>query len=247
MKKILATTIIFAALIAGCRTTEKKLPEQEVKEEIKTNINGKGLTLKIDFEKGKGHNHPLFAIWIEDTLNNYIQTLYVSKSIATSTFNYGEANKGKWMPGVIRRPAALPYWGHQRGIKAPDGLYLPTVEDPVPDAYTGATPQAGFLLISKTDSIPPRFIKVLVEINQSWDWNEYWHNDMYPNDVEYRTSSQPAVVYAAVIDTWQKASTWELKPVGHSHYSGKDGKLYPGLNTLTTALHIAKRITVTLE
>jgi hypothetical protein len=38
-----------------------------------------------------------------------------------------------------------------------------------------------------------------------------------------------------------------LNPVGHSHYSGKDGELYDDLNTLSTALKIADRITVTVQ
>ena len=37
---------------------------------------------------------------------------------------------------------------------------------------------------------------------------------------------------------------YEMVAVGHSHYSGKDGGLYPELGTLTTALKIADKITV---
>ena len=40
-----------------------------------------------------------------------------------------------------------------------------------------------------------------MEINQNWDWNEYWTNDKYPDDENYKMSCQPALVYEAVIDS----------------------------------------------
>ena len=40
----------------------------------------------------------------------------------------------------------LPYWSHKRGVIASDGLYMPEPENPVPDAYSGATPVKGFVL-----------------------------------------------------------------------------------------------------
>ncbi len=65
-------------------------------------------------------------------------------------------------------------------------------------------------------------------------------------DKEYKTSSQPALVYAADIDTNTTAEV-EMKPIGHSHYSGKDGSLTTDLSTITTALKIAKHISVKLQ
>ena len=84
------------------------------------------------------------AIWVEDTSGKYIQDLYVAESIAKGVFRHGIGSEGKWKPGEIRRPAALPYWGHKRGIKADDGLYIPSAKNPLPDAYTGATPTESF-------------------------------------------------------------------------------------------------------
>jgi hypothetical protein len=90
-------------------------------------------------------------------------------------------------------------------------------------------------------------MKVFFEINQSWDWNEYWTNSKYPDDVDYKTSSQPSVVYSAVIDFDNPDKSYELRPIGHGHYSGKDGKIYPDLSTLTTALEIVERVKVEIE
>jgi hypothetical protein len=86
-----------------------------------------------------------------------------------------------------------------------------------------------------------------MELNQSWDWNEFWTNDKFPNDKEYKTSSQPALVYAVDIDTTNPDKTYQMKPIGHSHYSGADGSLDPDLSTMTTALKIANKITVKIK
>lgn len=215
-------------------------------ETIVTNAGGKGLEIQIEFVRGKFHNHPLLAVWLEDMEGNYIQTLYVAKSIATGVFQRGKPEWQHWAEGEVRRPAALPYWGHKRGVKAADGLYVPDKTTQVPDAYSGATPKGDFILQTKPDQPVSKPFRVLLEINQPWDWNQYWTNNKFPDDPEYKTSSQPAVVYEAIIDPNVKGKT-EMKPIGHSHYSGKDGTLTSDLSTLTTALQIAGRITVIVQ
>lgn len=203
-----------------------------------------GTTLSFHFEKGKRHNHPLMAIWLADENGKYIQTLYVAESIGRGNFRRVDRTTGKWAAGEIQRPATLPYWGHQRGIKNEFGNYLPTPREPVVDAYTGATPPGSFdFQLTTSNKLDGRYL-LFLEINQSWDWNEYWFNDKYPGDKEYKTSSQPAVVYQALIDTREGNRKVELKPIGRSHHSGKDGKLYTDLETLTTALEIVKKAVV---
>lgn len=216
-------------------------------EEIRTHANDGGYELKISFTPGKRHNHPLMAFWLEDADGNYIRSLYVAQSIAKGYFRHGDATSGRWEPGPLRRPAALPYWGHKRGIKAEDGFYIPTQDNPMPDAVTGPTPKAGFTLTTQTGSNTPSVFVIAMEINQSWDWNQYWHNNKYPDDPYYKTSSQPAVVYKVTIDTRNPQQEYQLKPVGHSHWSGADGNLYEGLNTLTTALEIANEVKVEIR
>lgn len=253
MKKImiiaLSTVALMPILLAALSFSPEMDPQKRRKavaepEVITTNPDGKGVEMTIEFWKGRSHNYPVMAIWIEDMNGNFIQNLYVAQSIATSTFRHGEAGWGHWEPAVVRRPAALPYWGHQRGIKANDGLYLPTPEKPVPDAYSGATPTSDFILQSRSDEKLRGEFRVLLEINQPWDWNNYWTNNKFPDDPEYRTSSQPALVYEAVINTQTGQKEFEMKPIGHSHYSGKDGSLTTDLSTITTALDIANRVIV---
>lgn len=203
-----------------------------------------GTTLQIHLEKGKRHNHPLMAIWLADSTGNYLQTLYVAESIGKGNFRRADRSTGKWEAGEIQRPATLPYWGHQRGIKNEFGNYLPTPRQPIVDAYTGATPPGSFDYQLTTESKLDGKYQILLEINQSWDWNEHWYNNRFPGDKDYMTSSQPAIIYRATIDTRTNIRQVELKPVGRSHHSGKDGRMYTDIETLTTALNIIKKCTV---
>lgn len=246
----LCSALLF--MISGVFTTEtyaqrgwwQKLRKQDPPEKISTLEHAEGHQLEIIFEPGRRHNHPLMAFWIEDTSGIYIQSLFVAQSIAEGYFRHGDASSGRWQPGPLRRPAALPYWGHKRGVKAPDGFYLPTREDPMPDAVTGATPKAAFVLHSSTRHREPRVFNILMEINQSWDWNQHWHNNKYPEDLHYKTSSQPALVYKVTVDLNNLQDEYIMQPIGHSHWSGASGELFNDLSTLTTALDIAREIKV---
>ena len=203
-----------------------------------------GTKLLISFDEGKTYNHPLYAIWLADENGKYIQTLYVSESVGKGIYIRSKRNKGIWQPGEIQRTATLPYWIHQRNVMNENGGLLPTPRKPVADAYTGATIKNSFHLNVITENTLSGRYKVYFEINQSWDWNDYWFNDKYPDNKEYKTSSQPALVYCAEIDTSNPEQTVTFKPIGHSHFSGDNGSLTTDLSTITTALSIAKQISV---
>jgi hypothetical protein len=212
-----------------------------------SNPEEKGVGLVFHFEKGESFNHPLMALWIEDTTGTYLQTLYVAESIAKGIYGHGDKSTGKWLPGPIRRPATLPVWAYSRGIKEDDGYYIPTVHTSLPDAVTGATPPGDFVIISHLLQDLPSVVDVYFEINQSWDWNEFWTNNKYPDDEDYKTSCQPALVYRARIDLSLPYSSTDLILIGHSHYSGKNGEIYTDLGTITTAKNITKRAWVKIE
>ena len=125
-------------------------------------------------------------------------------------------------------------------------MYIPTPENPLPDAISGATPKGNFILTTSVEPDFPQTFTILMEINQTWDWNDYWTNNKFPDDLDYKTSSQPSIIYAAEVDLNSENEQIVMKAVGHGHYSGKDGELYQDLNTLTTALEIADKITVTI-
>lgn len=241
---IFSILVITASCTPGGFRKQQILPEKKIV--LNTNINGNGPEITLELYKGESFYYPLMAVWLEDLDGNYIQTLFVPKSVATGIFRYGKQEKNKWIAGEKRAPQTLPYWSHKRGVIASDGLYMPEPANRVPDAYTGATPEQSFILHSNADKPLPELFRVLVEINQNWDWNEYWTNNKYPDDENYKMSCQPALVYEAVVNTRNTAQVYSLKPIGHSHYSGKTGELFSDLSTLTTAMHIADSILVRL-
>lgn len=239
---IIVTAITLSACSTGSLKKQAGAPEE--KTTLVTNTEGKGPEIIVDLKKGESFYYPLMAIWLEDADGKYIQTLYVAKAVGTGFFKYARQEGNKWISEVKRAPQTLPYWAHKRGIKAADGLFVPDAKTSVPDAYTGATPITSFLLTSHADvQLPARF-RVMLEINQNWDWNEYWTNDKFPDDENYKMSCQPALVYEAVIDTKTPQESYKMTPVGHSHYSGKTGEIYTDLSTLTTAMKIVESVTV---
>lgn len=237
-----ALLIPLTILVLSC--SNSRVPVEESPDHISSNPQGLGPAIDIEMTKGKGHNHPLMAIWIETIEGQFIQTLYVAESIGKGVFQHGDASRGFWKPGEIQRPAALPYWAHKRGIKNENGLYLPTPTNPVPDAYTGPTPGQSFILHTKLDEPGLKKFNLYFEINQTWDWNEYWTNNKFPEDDEYKSSCQPAVVYYTSIDLEISNEEYVMEFLGRSHHSGASGELFSDLETLTTALHIAEKITV---
>lgn len=105
------------ALTCMCCSCDKDLNEYQAND------------LRISIEKGNAwlHDFPLFlgikkknapqiAIWTEDTLGNYLSTIYVTRKTATQSWQAAGKN---------RRKEALPVWCHARGIRYSDGLYLP--------------------------------------------------------------------------------------------------------------------------
>jgi hypothetical protein len=244
MKRLII--IIISLSVFSCTTGRKATDEKVVIHTTPEKIN---TPLTIEFSQGKAFNHPSFALWIEDLEGNYIETLYVTKYVATGTFGHGEIEPGKWKnePGEVRRPATLPYWAHKRNIKAPDGLYVPSAKTAVPDALTAATPTKNFILKTGTKINPNQKFRVLFEINQPWDSNNFWTNNKFPGDRDYFTSLQPALVYAVTINPESEDKEYYLNPIGHSDPSGRNGKLYTDLTSLTTAKEIAQKIIVFLK
>ena len=247
MNRVYIFFIIIMTAACSAGVLKNKGIKAEQKTIINSNIDGRGPEISLELYKGKSFYYPLMAVWIEDEAGHYIQTLFVPVSVATGVFRYGRKEKNKWISAPKRAPQILPYWSHKRGVIASDGLYMPETENPVPDAYSGATPIQSFVLNTRADKELPVVFRVLLEINQNWDWNDYWTNDKFPDDENYKMSCQPALVYEAVIDSRHSEKVYSMKPFGHSHYSGKTGELFTDLSTLTTALQIADSIIVRVK
>ncbi|UCH13186.1 MAG: hypothetical protein JSV22_08715 [Bacteroidales bacterium] len=218
---------------------------QALTDTITVNLSQEGFEFIIYFEKGEKHNHPTFVFWTEDMNENLLQTLFVTKSFATGIFGHAPVNDTLWGtgPGQAKRPAALPYWWHKCNREAVE-VAVPSPENPYVDAYTGETPESSFALNIKTDKIPGEKFRVLMEINQTWDWNNFWTNNKFPEDNDYKSSSQPSLIYSVTIDPGSNIKEYYLNPIGHGHYSGKDGVLYTDLSTITTAKYIINKVMV---
>ncbi len=241
------TTIITAILILTSFSVQsdgivpfckkKKTKEKEV---IEVNIDGKGYSFEISFTSGKGHNNPSFAIWMESMNEEYIQELFVTESVATGIYRFGDSSTGEWRAGKKMYKATLPYFFHKRTTEAK----ALNEETAIIDAYTGATPQSDFILKTKSESKTNDKFRIILEINQAWDSNNYWNNAKYPNEKEYKNSLQPSLIYAVTIDPNNLMEEYTLNPIGHGHYAGHDGKLYTDISTFTTALEIASEIKI---
>jgi hypothetical protein len=239
---IIALTVVLASCSA--KPSVSKLAQRQTFTDVATNAAGSGPEIEVKFYGGPSLYYPLMAVWLEDEQGGYIQTLFVPRAIATGVFRYGSNASGKWVEASKRAPQTLPYWSHKRGIRAPDGLYMPDPENPVADAYSGATPTTSFVLSTRADRpLPPRF-RVMFEVNQNWDWNEYWTNDRYPGDKNYLNNAQPSVVYESLVDQDNLSGSYLMGATGHGHPTGATGELFTDLSTLTTALQIADSVVV---
>lgn len=188
----------------------------------------------------KRRNPPQMAIWIESPEGAYLATVYVTRRIASQSWR---------MAGGNRRREALPHWCHRRGVRYADGLYLPTREEPLPDAVSGATPRGGFEARFVRDTAWGCFV-VKVEVNHSTDFNDTWPRSAREGEAGWTGgrygSGQPALVYAAVIDPASEERSVEARLVGHSSPDGSDGRVTADLKGLTSALRIIDRIVVRL-
>ena len=191
---------------------------------------------------------PQMAFWIAAENGDLVQTLYVTRRVGRQSW-LGGAFTGESRDDM-RRPSALPVWGHARGVQAEDGVYLPTHDEPLPDAETGATPRGG---VTKTfelaADLAPGTYHLYAEINQSLDYNDPWAADLPEGDPHYTGgdygSGQPSLVYRATLTVGDAVVQQHLALVGHGHPSGADGAIQEDTSTLTTALVIVTDIMLT--
>ncbi len=174
----------------------------------------------------KTKNPPQIAIWTESPDGEYLETIYATRRGA----------EGAWRGGTDR-PEALPAWNFARGADA-SGVA------PVADGISGATPKASFDVKMRPVGELRRFT-VKVEINHSADWNDSWPEGAAKGSENYSgESGQPALVYAAAIDLDTPRRSYTAQLIGYSSPDGTDGLVRPDTSCLTSALSIAKRITI---
>lgn len=232
-----------------------------------------GSLLTIEVRKGPFFLWPQYAIWLETLDGKFIQPLYVTGKLADNNFankvtrkdpqrvftdnpflsgedeseifdyQWDVASKDERM-----RPESLPVFLHALGTR--EKRDVPVSDDPVLDAYSGATITDNFLLTAQALVNLPEKFRIRFEINQSFDFNTYYSSDRFPDDPIYSGngfSAQPSVIYDAVVSRKDAQSIYLLKLVGQGHHSGKNGNVNPDTSKLTTATQIVDRIIVELH
>lgn len=183
---------------------------------------------------------PQIAVWMETLEGQYIDTLYVTGKAANSGF--GETDSG-----VTRRPEALPYWSHSRGVQEADGYFTPLQNNTDLDGVSGATPRSDYQIALSS----PRMgqYRLLLEVNRSYDFNDYYSRDRFPDDPIYSgdgSSGQPSLIYEAIVDS-AAPGQYLLSLAGRGHHSGADGELYTDLEGITTARRILSFVVAKVE
>jgi uncharacterized protein DUF4405 len=184
---------------------------------------------------------PQIAIWIEDADGNFIETLYITEKGAKGSFiGFGSEE--------VRRKEALPIWSHKRGQVEKDGLFMPTRDNPLPDAVTGASPESGMILNTKVAPDLEEFV-IFIEVNKGFDYNNFYAYDLESGDPGYNTgySGQPAVVYSAKINRKDGVRYYFPELIGHSSPTGDNGELSTDTSNLDTSLLLIDRIIVDVK
>lgn len=213
----------------------------------------KEVQLSVDLVRAEHYWHPQMAIWTEDIEGNFLETIFISKATSQGLFfggrsknNFKEFDAKPSSSTDYRRVNALPVWSHKRGVKYSDGMYVPTRDNPMPDAITGATLKDNFTLLSSTDSI--KTFRLKVELNVAFDDNEYYSEYDFADDETFHNGTgqlgQPSIVFDVLIDTDQSSRYYLMELEGHGHHSGQTGEIYTDLSKLTTAHQIVERIVV---
>lgn len=208
--------------------------------------------LTIDFTPDSYSGNPIIVIWTEDMAGNFLQNLYVSTAAAT--------NYMRFTNNIVNRPQAVPYWAHKTcpPMAAAGGgsLHVAQPEIPLPDgldAVSGATQKLGFSLNSHVQAAGNQNqIKVLLEINQSYDDGWYFaagnplreetdipSGTTFGDDPYYSGSNEPSLIYSVDVNLDQPGTYTTGEPAGYGHYGGRTGTLYTDFFALdgTTERH----------
>ncbi len=174
--------------------------------------------------------YPTYAIWAEDPATGEVHTIYVT----------GKAARGTWMM-ADERPSSVPVWFgvKKREKSGPQGLML--------DAVASATPSGTSMthVWQVPDNMLKKKIKVFIEGNVSFDYNDYYRKDAKKGDPGYSdVNGQPSLVWSAVIETGPVDA--EEKPVliGHGSVLGENHEIEKDMSRITTARDIFSYIGV---
>lgn len=232
-----------------------------------------GKNIEVDVRKGVSYLWPQYAIWLETMDGEFIRPLLITDAVAKRKFVNRVVRKDEDLVFTVNpltqagykredvfsietseqiaaqqfRPESLPVFLHKYRQFKEHTEVQEAIADQGIDGYTGATSLSSFLLKSELGADSNGRYKVRLEINQSFDFNEFYSSDRFPNDPIYSGngySAQPSLIYEAAVDLSNKQNIYGMTLIGRGHHSGRDGDIYTDLNGITTALDIVDRVIV---
>lgn len=141
---------------------------------------------------------PQFALWLENEKGE-IQTIFVTHCTA----------KDDW-EGQAFVPLVLPFWVNKFKTEYKRKIG-PTYFDPLPDAFSGATPKKHF---AQKFSSGDDLWNLYLEVNVSGDYNEFYKQKMIEGNIEDFGNGQPSIVYE-LLDILNNAGS-EFQIIGQS-------------------------------
>ncbi len=238
--------------------------------------NADGQTISIELKKGPYFLWPQYAIWLETVTGEFVQPLYVTSAIGTNNFTNKVSKKDpsqvftshvmiganvnpedsligreeRESKDTRMRPESLPVFLHQLGMQAKNGLFVPTDDSLSIDGFSGATMTDNFNYhVTLPNSLSGQY-RIRLEVNHSFDFNEYYSSDRFPDDPVYSGdgfSAQPSVLYQALIDFDKPEQLLKMQLIGRGHHSGRNGEVYQDVSNLTTALQLVERVLVSFK
>ena len=225
MKKLSLTVfvVIVISLIGciGCNTGGKNM-QSIVSDRIEITIEpGEHWYEKMKIFIFSVKKTPQLAVWVEDSQGNYISTI-------TAT---GKSVKNNWRSAPKEgRPEALPVWNHKRQNSAEEI-----------DIISSATPKGSVNIQIDNDTLTnEQDYNVYLEINHSFDYNDYWTKD------NSGVNGQPSLIYHAQFTTGVPCRI-PLVPIGHGSVDGSSGNITSGLENFTSALDIVKNVYIIVK
>lgn len=176
---------------------------------------------------------PQLAIWLENTSNHQIRTVYVTQRTGTGDFE-----------GKMEIAVALPAW--VTAFRQETGRTgFPTPSNPVTDAISGAT--------SKLEIIQKEAIvtanqnwNYYIEVNVSGDFNKGFPNYQSNGEIDDQANGQPSLVYKGSISSIPGKVS---KPIlyGRSEQKMFSPSMNPDLAEITTASTLLRSIEVSCQ
>jgi hypothetical protein len=224
MKKLALFFIAICLSLTGCCTGQSKEQNMDMQDKIELSVEAGEYWLgKMKVFIFSMNKTPQFAAWIEDENGNYISTITVTNRSA----------KRNWISSPKEgRPEALPVWNFkQQNNQSFSNL----------DTVTTATPKGSVeAAIDKKSLTDGNTYNVYLEINHSFDYNDYW------TKANSGDNGQPSLIYQTQFIAGQSGHI-SLVPIGHGSVDGSDGNIVSGLESLTSALRIIKNAYIVVK